>query len=399
MALEALNKITIEFKQRKLGNFLFKSPNKQYLINNTERDLNTQLQENNYKILEHFTFHFDLDHYVLYQDERYKDNDKEGWDKKPFEYIAKYSKFIKRIQYNTVKFIQYIIIDIDNFDIYKYREHNIPEPNLIIKNDKKVGGAHLFYILDRPIFQNKKSQYYVDMWREIFKKFTYASGGDIEANGHIGKNYLNDWLFCHEVIEVEPYSLKNLYEVAKSIKKPIKPIDWKNKFTELKAKTKPTQRTIKKLDTEIGSRNVDIFNTLRLYAYSVVKSGNNASSLELMLTIEGKRLNSTIKEPLSNKEIEKTIRSICKYCLKNERAIIQSKDKGVMELDKNLTIKKKQALGANYTNEQQINKTKLKIQKAVIDMKEQGLKINGSSVAKYTKIHRNTISKYKELLT
>ena len=31
-------------------------------------------------------------------------------------------------------------------------------------------------------------------------------------------------------------------------------------------------------------------------------------------------------------------------------------------------------------------------------MREQGLKINITNVAKYTKIHRNTIGKYKELL-
>jgi hypothetical protein len=68
-----------------------------------------------------------------------------------------------------------------------------------------------------------------------------------------------------------------------------------------------------------------------------------------------------------------------------------------MELDNNMSLKEKQKISAKYTHNTRKNKTQLEIEKALIEMKEKDIKINVSSVAKYTKKTRVTINNYKFL--
>ena len=105
---------------------------------------------------EHFQLHFEPDHRILYQEPVTG-----AWLRKEWQYIT--SSRTKRIQYNTSKLQNYIIIDIDNSDIYKYREANLPEPNFIVKNKHKAG-AHLFYVLDRTVATTKNKE----MSKKIF---------------------------------------------------------------------------------------------------------------------------------------------------------------------------------------------------------------------------------------
>ena len=80
---------------------------------------------------EHFKLHFELNHYVHYQEYNGQ------WLKAKWQDIVTNPKGIKRIQYNTSSFKRYIIVDVDHEDLFKFENINIPKPNF------KIGRARV----------------------------------------------------------------------------------------------------------------------------------------------------------------------------------------------------------------------------------------------------------------
>ena len=328
--------------------------------------------------MEHFQLHFEPQHRIQYQEPTGQ------WVKAKWQDIAR-APSIKRIQYNTQYLQNYIIIDIDNSDIYKYRESNLPEPNFIVKNKKKAG-AHLFYVLDRTV----ATPYYKQVWKDIFKNFTILSGGDKEAKGYIGKNLNNNIDFNIEFIEPTAYNINTLKTYCIQ------------NHTEIKKRvSRASKKPIQKQLIKTKGRNEEIFRKVRFFAYQELKRSVNDNDFTTIIYNYAHKLNQDLYDyPLENNELEGIAKSIVKWCLskKNKSRIQNSKStkkRGQMNLDGNLELKEKQRLSANYSSKLKATKNELKIQVAIIEMKKQELKINVASVAKYTKLSRPTITKYK----
>ncbi len=301
--------------------------------------------------------------------------------------LHRFKNNVSRIQYNTTKYINYLIIDVDTDQLELYKNKELPSPNFMLKNRNKKGG-HLFYVLDRTI----SHEYFKTLWHDTFKYFTNQLSGDENYTGYIAKNYLNEADF--EYIELE-HKAYNIYDLYKHVKNNV---IYNNLFPEEQKTNKKAKLKINNNYAELG-RNCALFENARLYAYSLVKENLEEKSFKMSLLIHLKELNNNYKDKLNDTEVRKIWRSIVKYCLKHRDKIKTSfKKVNKMELDDNMSIKEKLQAGAEYTNKIQVEKTKLEIKKAIIEMREQGLKINITNVAKYTKIHRNTIGKYKELL-
>lgn len=327
--------------------------------------------------MNHFELHFEPQHRVLYQEPT------GAWLTALWQDIATASS-IKRIQYNTEQLQNYIIVDIDNSDIYKYREANLPEPNFIVKNKYKAG-AHLFWVLDRTV----ATPYYKRVWKEIFKNFTILSGGDEVAKGFIAKNLNNNIDFNIEFIEPIAYNIHSLktYCMQKHTQK--------NISTPRASKKQEQTQLIK-----TKGRNTEIFNKVRLVAYQEVKRSVNDNDFKTIILNYAHKLNKESYDyPLEDNELEGIVKSIVKYCLENKSMIKNyKKNRGVMNLDNSLALKEKQRLSANYASKLKATRNELKIQVSIIEMKTKGLRINVSSVAKYTKLSRPTITKYKHFL-
>jgi len=325
--------------------------------------------------MQHFTLHFEPENTVLYQEPR------SGFYKARWKDIAT-SPYIPRIQYNTKEYQNYIIVDIDNKDIYKYRG-KLPEPNFIVKN-KDGSGGHLFWVLDRTIATPKFKR----VWTDTFKLFTKICGGDENNKGFIGKNINNNIDFDIEFIEPIAYDINALKALTYT-----EPIKKEKKLS--RANMKPKQ---KQLIVTTG-RNVEIFNKVRLMAYEEIKRSTNENDFSSIVYNYAAKSNLSYQYPLEEKELETIVDSIVRYCLKNKTQISKyTKKRGRMELDENLDLKEKQRLSANYSSKLKATKTELKIKVALIEMKKQELKINISSVAEYTKMTRKTIRKYKGFL-
>ena len=332
----------------------------------------------------HFELHFEPHHFVHFQ------NTKGNWERDYWKNIVKYSNSVNRIQYNKENIQKYIIIDIDHDELYHFRKTNLPNPNFIVKNLKKPGG-HLFYVLDRVI----TNQYYKNVWQEIQKYFSIVARGDLANKGFIAKNFNNNELF--EYIEIEPQAYK-LLDLVEYLPKDPKKIThtcstWNDTILD---EPLPSQNN----STSIGNRNNTLFNTLRLFAYELVKKSVNNNDFLLQLQYKAQSINKSFDTQLDRKEVLKTCRSIYNYCIEHKSAIKKhSKNPGVMKLSDELTQKEKERQGALYSAKVKTSKSEMKIKVAILEMQKQGLKINVSSVAKFTQMSRPTITKYKHLFS
>ena len=329
----------------------------------------------------HFETHFQPHHMVHYQESN------GSWRRERWDIVSDRS-VVKRIQYNTDNMKKYIIIDIDSDNVYDFLKADLPRPNFILKNKYKIGG-HLFYVLDRVI----TNKYYMTKWKKVQNGFSEMLGGDLLNNGHMGKNLSNSVHFEYVEYEIEAYNIDDLYEyLPKQEFKTVHISSRKHFNTQDKPKYQET------LFGAVGERNVSLFNELRQVGYQLIKKSYNDDDFWDCLISEASQINNNFLSPLDDKEVEKTARSIYNYCLNNRAAIKNSTNRGVMELDSDIDIKEKQKLGALYSASVKNSKTEMKLKVALIEMKKQEIKINISSVAKYTKMNRITIRKYKDLL-
>ncbi len=327
---------------------------------------------------EHFKLHFQLNHYVHYQEYNGQ------WLKAKWQDIVTNPRGIKRIQYNTSNFKRYIIVDVDHENLFKFEDTNIPKPNFVVKNKNKVGG-HLFWVLNRVC----TNEYYIKLWRDIQKYFSAVSDGDPHNVGSIGKNPYNSLDF--EYIEVYPYyyTIKDLHSFVVTEKEQVQEeLPFFKEYKSINTREKVVS----------SGRNVDLFNTSRVFAYQLIKDNTDPINFKFTLLNKMREENKKFSDPLKDKEVIDTYKSIAKYCLKNWNVIKQNnKQVKKLELDINMSTKEKQALGAKYTHNTRKNKTELEIEKALIEMREKDIKINVNSISKYTGKDRKTISKYNYL--
>lgn len=333
----------------------------------------------------HFEFHFQPEHIVLFQ---YSGTD--AWTRNTWEYIRKNANDIKRIQYNTKNFLNYIIIDIDHNGLYKFNDLDLPLPNFVIKNKLKPGG-HLIYVLDRTISHN----YYKTLWTETYQYFNETLGGDLKAIGFIGKNPFNKRDF--EYIEIYPYphNIKNLHSFVPQNKINISLPE--EKINHSLPEEKPKKN--KKIDKAFIGRNVQIFNDLRIYAYHKIIDNLNDSDFRFNVMLKAKQLNQEYENPLSKNELNHICKSIIKYCLTNKKNIMDFKIKDTHKMKglEGMELKDKQRASANYSSAIKAEKNILLIKKNIINLQETGQKINVANLVKITKLSKPTIIKYKYL--
>ncbi len=342
----------------------------------------------------HFELHFQPNSWVLYEELN------GSWHRTQYKNIATCGN-IKRIHYNSEKWKNYIIVDIDNKNLFEYRKKGLPEPNFILKNKNKVGG-HLFYVLDKGIYF--KNKYYLEKWQTLQVEYTKIAGGDPLNKGYVGK-FVNSKFF--EYIELNPFAYNVNYLASKIINFSVNNQAYKPKkhnpyIIATKTNKKPINSFKSPTLVKVGERNNTLFNKTRKYAYIQVLKVNKNTFKQNVFNY-ALQLNQRFLEPQQESEVKATARSIIKYCLKNKAKIEQYNTekhikRGIMDLPPEQALKKKQQLGAEYTAQQKANKTIFKLRLAIIEMKARELKINISSLSKYSKISRPTIRKYKENL-
>ena len=332
-----------------------------------------------------FILPFGENHYIHFQDNQ------GNWSFDYYSNVVRY-KEIKRIQYNSKKVKNFFIVDIDNSqNVDLYLNKNIPTPNMIIRNRGSFG-VHLVWVLDFPIWETDTKR--TVQWERISKSLSHACGGDKQFTHHIGKNFHNSIDFEITFTDTENYSLNDFKNITTT-----QPSEgYINTQVRKKSLSRPSIGQVSE-KIEVGNRNLGLFNKIRKFSYQELHHHFTNKSFEDSIFRYSHDLNQSIKEPLDDKEVNRIAKSIVKYCLTHKTKILtKKKERGKMNLDENITLKEKQKLSSQYAAKVKTEKTRLKIKISILEMKKKEMKINVSSVSKYSKLSRPTITKNKDLL-
>lgn len=229
---------------------------------------------------------------------------------KPYHGNSKSSRFIAEksvainaayIQMNHPAVTHFIVQDIDDrHALYAYEDKNAPPPQLIVHNPKN-GHAHYIYFLAEPVGRwgasSPRAIAYLD-------SITYALrellGADKGFSGSFCKNpYHLSWnLFA-------PLEAPSSYELGELA-------DWLDlpSLYEVRQAKKREQQAAN--DAEY-SRNVALFNAVRVQAYKLASKGQKRGLFRDILAL-AEECNALFDERLPANEVLHTARSIYRYC-------------------------------------------------------------------------------------
>ena len=195
------------------------------------------------------------------------------------------------VQTNPYNSVGWIIVDLDSPTSHlDWQDVNAPPPNIISIN-KGNGHAHLFYGLEKPVHKNDVSSFKALKYcAAVNIALTQYLGGDEGYAMHLSKNPTNEkWLNLFP-----RQGLYTLEELA----------DWLPNLGKVKRKKLP--------DISLG-RNVNLFEKLRMYAYSERRTATDYQQFYANIYTQAKIHNSSFITPLPNGEIRATAKSIAKW--------------------------------------------------------------------------------------
>ena len=209
------------------------------------------------------------------------------------------------IEHNTKVAYHWLVVDIDRPDaLHRIEESRLPEPNMVILNPAN-GHAHAFWKLKKEVPRYGKARWKpIYYFKAVWRGFTRRLGGDM--------NYV-------QLLTKNPHSSR-----------------WKTILTHSKAfaleeldcalEHEEKRKTGRSVRLEDGAgRNVCLFNTLRIEAYSRYANFlNGKSSFYDWIETRAEEINASFPSPLPQKEVRDTIKSISRYCAEKISANYQS---------------------------------------------------------------------------
>lgn len=270
---------------------------------------NLKSQETNKEKL--FKFLFRDKNFRLNQIQIQKQNG--TWTKWSREYLLSHIGDPSRIQFNNSKFINYIIIDCDHDDLYRWDDYSLPIPSFTIKN-KTNNRHHHFYALKDPIpLASYATSETLSLLRDVRNGLNYYLKGDPCYTGQIAKNPFHD---DHEVIvwcvDIPQYTL--------------------NDFTPYITRNETENFVISKNGTMYNGRNHAIFERTRRYAYKCHYS--SYSQLYALIRAKAIHHNNEIDNPLSQNEIETIAKSITKWTFSHKDKIPKRKSQEEIKISR-----------------------------------------------------------------
>nr|WP_045625928.1 replication initiation protein [Vibrio parahaemolyticus] len=273
------------------------------------------------------------------------------------------------IQPNPPHLCAWLVFDCDHQDTWRFDTMGLPVPNFIVM-DKETLRHHIFYAI-RDVYTTEKARKKPLEWlAAIERTFAFYLQADTQYVGLIAKNPAHsDWQtwFIHD----------HIYELAELA-------DYKDLL--------PKQR---EQDISGFGRNCELFDNLRHWAYRNIHKHSVQSFPDAVLA-KAEQLN-VFAPPLSFNEVKSIAKSVTKYTERN-RDYFEKRYGRKIGLNPELDLKTKQELGAAYTNQKRTEATQESVEKAIKVIKDKGLKLTQKAVVEHSGLHRNTVSKYKDLI-
>lgn len=154
------------------------------------------------------------------------------------------------------------------------------------------------------------------------------------------------------------------------------------------------------LRESLEGRNTTLFDTLRHWAYQVVLQQASYDIFQEAVDTKALSINGAFldceKGILPAKEVLSTARSVGTWTWRHKDSIGNQKNRGVMKLPADMSIKAKQAAGASYAhaNNSAKQSTKESVIQAAVALKAAGTPITQESVAIRAEVSVRTVKGY-----
>lgn len=219
----------------------------------------------------------------------------EFWSKRSANHIIAHSDRYKQIQVNSQQLTQCLAFDVDHDDPMIYADYNLPVPTIITLN-KDNGRSHLLYYLKAPV--NTHSDIAKNYLADIYDAVTSTLQADQNYSAYNTKNFLNT----------------DLYRVYGSLE-----TRELGDFRAFISTNNARPQKEKKPAISYFSRNCELFDTIRFYAYRIKRDFVSYESFFAHILHKAQITNTSIfSEPLPHKEVKDTAKSITKWTWENE---------------------------------------------------------------------------------
>jgi hypothetical protein len=281
---------------------------------------------------------------------------------------TKFRKREKALAYRYVELNQlykkFIALDIDApASAYRWEEKGLPPPSIVVVNPENTH-CHYLYELKTPVYYTEEARRAPQKYYEAVDiALTHVLGADFGFTGHLVKNPLHPgWRgICHQV----SYDLDEFQEYGVDVRA---------------HKRKPAVH-----DSGIG-RNTTLFDTLRYWAYTEVRNHPTHAAFQAAVDSKALNINGRFTDHsdgmLSAKEVLSTAKSVGKWTWKHRNSIGFQKNRGVLDLPCDMSLKEKQAQGAAYTNVVRTEAIDDTIKSAIHTCKNRGWKLNSGNLGK-----------------
>jgi len=301
----------------------------------------------------------------------------------PISTLLKTPNNYYQLQINTGFHYHAIMMDIDDESLAtEWNSVGLPVPSIQTYN-KNNNKCHLVWLLRVPISKNNKRA--VSYYKSIVKSITSLIGADPAYQNHQTKNFLNNR-------EFRAYYNDASYELDDFSDFIIDDIKKVNAYEKSMASEKFQSS---------GSRHIDLFEQLRMYAYSIAKRKN---FLELIES-RAEELNKQFDAPIKTKYIIKSIYDFCMARKNNFRQQSQSdkpmnfkKISGLSSEEFKIETLKRKRAAANRTAAIKRNRTAIKIKVAIDYLVRHKEKATYRNIAAVSKMSLRTVKNYVSMI-
>jgi len=298
---------------------------------------------------------------------------------RPRQYAIKYPY----MQVNQANLTSWLIFDLDHDNANIWDDKNLPEPNLIVRN-RKNGHAHLYYAIVPVLTSDDARPAPIRYMKAIYAAMAKQLNADIAYSGPVAKTPGHPWWQTTE-IHNKVYELGDL-------------------ACFLDLEVKPFQKE-PDLDSVSHSRHCMLFERVRHYAYSIAADAKShgcfrafKQDIEDYATGCNNFKQMGFTSDLTLAQVRSTAKSVASWTWDRYTGT-GAKNRGVMQLPESLDTKTKQGIAAKRTHDLRKISTQARISAAYNNLKQAGKTTTIQQVAKTSGLTRQTVAKYKHLLT
>ncbi|MGN6094214.1 MAG: replication initiation protein [Luteibacter jiangsuensis] len=308
-------------------------------------------------------------------------DDKTAARVRPREYAIRYPY----MQVNRPDMTAWLIFDLDHANAAAWLDADLPAPNLVVRN-RQSGHSHLFYAIVPVCTSEQARAKPIQYMKAIYRAFADKLRADPQyGSGPVAKTPGHPWWATTEV-HAKVYELGELAEYVDLEE----PSPW-SKGPDL--------------DAVSHSRHCLLFEQLRYYAYSIVTAERETGSYEAFCRrLEAFAHNSNhfrdrgFAADLPWASLKATVKSVARWTWDRYQGSSRC-HRGAMALDESLPLAERQRLAAARTHKLRQRDTESKIRRACRELASTGQRITQSAVASLAGLTRQTIARYKALLT